>query len=439
MESGSSSWHGRTDRTCAQPILRQINAQPLLQPLARLLFGHGLRRTCSQKLSITSGDSPLQTALALIAAILVLSLSNGSVLAQTVDQWRWLFSLHMLDERTGWAVGAEGGSGAWSKGAVGSVMRTTDGGLHWKDVTPHTPPGQHFVQGVGFVRAFSPLSASATAFLDLPTPDGRNSSTPVIFHTADGGQTWTSATTSVGWLMDFINPRDGWLVSGEDVFRSTDGGKTWTRVGSAKFPRYPYSITFLNATTGWIVSNTVGGNSLQTYLFVTRDGGHTWQQKKLPLPLKLINDAPNLVAKSPTLLSAQDGVLPVVYGTAKDAGVFFWLTHNGGATWTPTTLVSLPGSFSGSRMMPGYRASSFADVSHGWVTDGYALHMTSDGGRRWTRRLPSPRFERPMGELEFISPRIGWATGEPLDKPFLSKTLDGGRTWTSVPYTILRR
>ncbi len=392
----------------------------------------------SQKLRITSGDSPLRTALALIAAILVLSFSHGSVLAQTVDQWRWLFSPHMFDERTGWAVGAEGGSGAWSKGAVGSVLRTIDGGSHWKDVTPQPPSGQHLFQGVPFVRAFSPLSAWATAALYLPTPDGRNSSTSVIFHTADGGQTWTSATTSVGWTMDFINARDGWLVGGDDVYHSTDGGKTWAKIGNAKFPPYPSSITFLNATTGWIVCNTVG-NSFRTYLFLTRDGGHTWQQKKLPLPLKLITDAPNLRAESPKLLSAQDAVLPVRYEAAKDAGVFFWLTHDGGTTWTPTTPVSLPGTFSGSRMMPGYRASSLADVSHGWVTDGDALYVTSDGGRRWRKRLPSPRFESPVGELEFISPRVGWATGLPLDKPFLSKTLDGGRTWTSVPYTILRQ
>ncbi len=381
----------------------------------------------------------MQTALAVVTAILALSLGHGSVLAQTVDEWRWLSSLHMFDERTGWAVSAEGYSGNFAKGAIGSVVRTTDGGLHWKDVTPHAPPGQHLVQGVGFVHALTPLRAWAVGTMDVLAPDGRQILTPVVFHTSDGGQTWTSATTSVGWTMDFVNARNGWLVGGEDVYRSTDGGKTWTKIGSAKFPRYPYSITFLNATTGWIVSNTVDGNSLQTYLFVTRDGGDTWQQEKLPLPLQLITDAPNLTAESPKLLSAQEAVLPVRYSTTKDAGVFFWLTDNGGATWTPTTPVSLPGDFSGSAMMPNYRASSFADISHGWVTDGHALYVTSDGGRWWTKRLPSPRFEDPMGELDFISPRVGWAIGLPLDKPFLSKTLDGGRTWTSVPYTILRQ
>ncbi len=65
--------------------------------------------------------------------------------------------------------------------------------------------------------------------------------------------------------------------------------------------------------------------------------------------------------------------------------------------------------------------------------------MTNDGGRQWTTVRPGPPFAN-VGGLDFISPRIGWATGQALSDPFLLKSLDGGRTWTAVtPYTILRQ
>ncbi len=387
----------------------------------------------------------MRTALAVSVAFLILSLGHGSVSAQTVEPWRWLFSLHMFDERTGWAVVAEGQAGSWPKGAVGSVVHTTDGGRHWKDITPHAPSGKHFFQGVRSVHALSSISAwTAERLYDS---DFNYAFTVAIFHTDNGGQTWTSTTTSLEGLMDFINARDGWLVAGEDVYRSTNGGTTWTKVGSAKFPRYPTSITFLNATTGWITGQTADENSRQTYLFVTRDGGQTWQRKNLPRPPRLFNDAfrrqsaPSFEpALSPKSFTAQSGILPVLYSTAQDAGVFFCVTHDGGATWSSMAPVSLAGDDYGSGWkMINYRASSFSDANHGWVTDGQALYVTIDGGRRWTKRLSSPPFNRPIGGLEFISPRVGWATGQHIEKPFLLKTMDGGRTWTLVPYTILRQ
>jgi hypothetical protein len=63
-----------------------------------------------------------------------LNLVSGFVLAQTSDEPIWLRSIQMFDAETGWAVSAQGWGGAFSRGAVGSVVRTTDGGLTWKVV-----------------------------------------------------------------------------------------------------------------------------------------------------------------------------------------------------------------------------------------------------------------------------------------------------------------
>jgi len=130
--------------------------------------------------------------------------------------------------------------------------------------------------------------------------------------------------------------------------------------------------------------------------------------------------------------TAKDAILPVAYGSSTDAGVLFYVTHDGGTTWTYTTPVALPD--------PDHccLGLSFADASHGWVTDGQVLYVTGDGGREWMKIQPSLP-ERPLVELNFISPQVGRATGELMLKPFLLRSLDGGRTWTSIPYVIVRQ
>jgi photosystem II stability/assembly factor-like uncharacterized protein len=388
----------------------------------------------------------MKAALAIVTAILALNLANGFVLAQTVDEW--FGSIKMFNAQTGWATSAKDRFGP------GSVVRTTDGGLHWKDVTPHIPPefGPYFE-----VHWLASLNAW------MRTSGGSDSA---LFHTVNGGQTWKSATipwksvpvspgwSGFWWLIDFINARDGWLVSGKDVHRSTDGGKTWVKVGSAEFPcrtqssaKSPIqSIAFLNATTGWITGYCDARDAL--YHLVTRDGGHTWQPQELPLPPKLTRAAgvldisqPNN-PRGPEFLTAQDGILPIVYGTNQNAGVFFYVTRDGGTSWTYTTPVTLTSYPGGCCLQPDYRSSSFADVNHGWVTDGDPLYLTNDGGRQWTKIQPSLPFDRaPLAQLAFISPQVGWAIASARGtvSTFLLKTLDGGRTWSPVTYTISRQ
>src|SRR5438105_12748040 len=64
----------------------------------------------------------------------------GPLLAQTSSTAPALYSVHMVDTLTGWAVGTRGGLPL--RGGVESVLHTTDGGIHWIDVTPPSPPGR---------------------------------------------------------------------------------------------------------------------------------------------------------------------------------------------------------------------------------------------------------------------------------------------------------
>src|SRR5439155_22069404 len=85
-----------------------------------------------------------------------------------------LSSLHMLDASNGWALTQQ------------AVLRTTDGGVHWKDVTP---PGHPLVPGGGA----SFLTASQ-AWVAIPQT---NSPSTLIFRTSTGGQTGQATTAQI--------------------------------------------------------------------------------------------------------------------------------------------------------------------------------------------------------------------------------------------------
>jgi len=336
-----------------------------------------------------------------------------------------VFSLHMLDTTTGWALNEHG------------VLRTTDGGSHWKNVTPPST----------ILTRESITDFLTASIASIATPQTNNAQTTQVLHTADGGQTWQRATIQVPFprQISFIDSQHGWLLSSwqqpggaaepVSVFRTTDGGKVWMNVATALFSdatppgRLPYGgqktgIRFRNTSTGW-VTGTVTVNDL-AWLYVTHDAGSTWNQQTLPLPSGVPSAQLSII--SPTFFSATDGILPVTFSdlvTGSGIATDIYTTHDGGSSWQSST--------------PVHAALSILDVldmQHGWATDGTMLYSTSDGGQHWTKLSPSTSFKQ-VTHLNFVSSTVGWAISrQGNSSSFLLKTIDGGQTWTPNSPTI---
>jgi photosystem II stability/assembly factor-like uncharacterized protein len=319
----------------------------------------------------------------------------------------------MIDATTGWAL------------TNTSVLYTTNGGDTWKDVTPH----EAALVGAGYFLSREEAWISEASGLSLQA--GQKPAV-IISHTINGGRTWQSAALSITIpdgvsSMSFINDQDGWAeaelggAAGNDlveIFRTTDGGKSWAAVSRTPYgsqdnipATFPFSghktgLTFINASTGWATG---------PWLYVTRDGGATWQQQTL-------HTTPDQTFAPPTFFTTHDGILP--------AGSRLFITHNSGTTWQ-------------SRPLPPESSSlliTFTDMQHGLVavSSGTTLYHTSDGGAHWAKITPRVTTSiSAFAQLDFVSTGIGWALGNTPDgaSELLLKTTDGGRTWTRIPLT----
>jgi photosystem II stability/assembly factor-like uncharacterized protein len=333
--------------------------------------------------------------------------------------------IQMVDTNTGWAVTDKG-----------RIVQTTDGGVHWKDVSPHYPSARGQQKVVADFLKFSNawVAASDTA------ADG--STTVVVFRTSDGGRTWQDTTIqqiSPIFQITFVDAQHGWMFSKQRdlapaetvaILRTTDGGKTWAMVSAAyaastegpprgqlPFGGSKTGLGFLDASTGWATgSSPVNGYLL---LYTTHDGGSKWYPQTLQLSPEEASS--HLSISPPLFFNSTDGLLPVTFDTGNGSSIDFYATHDGGRTWNGTTPVdALAGIW------------DFIDMKHGWASDGTHLYMTSNGGKTWTKLSPSANFKN-LSRLDFVSPNIGWAIGSTANNsPSLLKTMDGGQTWTVI-------
>jgi photosystem II stability/assembly factor-like uncharacterized protein len=328
-----------------------------------------------------------------------------------------LTRIDMLDEKNGWGLTAQG------------VLRTADGGSQWIDVTP---PGLS-----------EPASPPHGFFLSLDTawilvPRDQNFSSGTLYHTTDAGKTWASTEVPFsGDYLDFLDAQHGWALFASDcgagscggsLFYTGDGGNTWTELLKIDQDSYnnPLSlplagnktgVTFASQTHGWVTGMEPMDN--YAWLFITRDGGRTWRHQNLMIPA----DYPQaqLVVDPPHFFSQQEGLLPVnIFSLDKSSRVFY-VTHDAGETWNPTTPVGISGVYS---------LISIEDVR---VWDGETLMVTQDGGKTWQLNKSNVNLSQTISQVDFVNKDTAWVLSTDADgKVNLLSTTDGGSTWTPL-------
>jgi photosystem II stability/assembly factor-like uncharacterized protein len=361
----------------------------------------------------------------------------------------------MHDASDGWAI-------AGTEADIEHVLRTSDGGHTWLDITP---PGYIYFPDDDLVHSMQAVGSfldANTAWVVLPM-DGYLRGP--IWRTRDGGQTWDQSWSLMrsfhgaisAWpTLHFVDEQHGWLILDNflgagsreaEVFRSTDGGETWElQTREYQFDSenvlwntnwfwggWTTGMHFNDAQHGW--ASRYHPNTYVGYVHSTDDGGVTWQAHELPEEYQACSP------DSASLFSPDSGAVHVDCSWGLEAPSDFILsTTDDGETWDsyPIPTDEQVGPYYEERVLfirPNLALALF------WSHAGFkeppvvttSLRESRDGGRTWTQ-LSILDWQ---GALYFIDEHSGWAAVSSDYESYLMHTVDGGRNWERIdPLTI---
>lgn len=338
--------------------------------------------------------------------------------------------IRMLDKANGWAL------------TTSSILKTSDGGIHWKNVTPANIVLSQMAKG--------DFLSDKYAWIVNTSQDNTIS----VLRTSDGGQSWQSTTiadpnSEILDVPHFLNTLEGWLEitpggpgagsEGVDIFHTTDGGKSWSKIASSGqsasgLPNggLKSGISFKDAKNGWATGGDATPNSV--WLYATHDGGKTWQKVTSSSFYHLPDwgTTQNTVYSyhtTPPVFFGDNGFLPIQVSGQLDnntqvSGFIIYSTANGGQGWAPPapSIDALAKFMTDDLYM--------VDPQHAWASDtnSGACYATADAGKTWQRVGDVGQVRA----FSFVDVTSGWAIGDKT----LQRTTDGGKTWQKLAYSI---
>jgi photosystem II stability/assembly factor-like uncharacterized protein len=288
---------------------------------------------------------------------------------------------------------------AWVGGYDGTILTTTDAGLHWRDVSPAGAATLQFRD----IQAFDARHAVAMA-----AGTGTDSA---LYSTSDAGLHWRIAyqnTNAAAFFdcMSFSDRSHGLVLSDpvDGKFRilaTSDGGRSWQVRSNTGMPAaLPGEAGFAAggeciATLGRDAWFGTGGAS-QARVFHSRDGGRSWTVAATGMGSGPTAGVFALAFRDPRHGIATGGD----FNTPTSATEALALTRTGGHSWKLVTDDAPTGYRSGVAWLP--------RRGHTAVTVGISgSDISYDGGRSW--------HEFDTGSFDTVSCGTDgacWASGE---------------------------
>jgi hypothetical protein len=305
-----------------------------------------------------------------------------------------LGTVDFIDASDGWVTGAS------------EVLATTDGGAHWRALPEPCRAIRtvHFVSpDVGFGVAGGNLPYASVSY--PPLAGG------VLLRTTDGGQHWQQLTAPADVeTACFSNTRRGWLGADGNIYGTVNGGRSWTLAvhgpstpgGGPGFHALA-EVECAGSGAGWAELNGPGAALSHMPQIGYHTAGRTWQ----PIYAEQYTASPGLRARVP---AASPGVYPGPFSAiSPDEAVFVGFCPPCSAPGSPRLLGPAPMDIAlhgGATLIRRGRISqltqatgaAFVTASDGWVvgtqtsypasgssagrTISRIMH-TADGGRSW--------------------------------------------------------
>lgn len=369
--------------------------------------------------------------MAIVGCVTMPVLSLISVRAQAIEtlpaKMQTVQAMHLITQNTGWVAGRK------------NLMLTQDAGQHWTDITPPSKTAGN-IKSVFFLSATEGWVASSFAGATIQV-----SPSFAISRTSDAGATWKTEPLTASFeagstpiSLDFVDTLHGWLMlrapsspnfSRGVLLATTDGGASWKALPA---PPIGDEIRFISSSIGWVAGGPAGNQ-----LYVTRDGGQSWQQQSVVAPAD-VTAATTPIYQLPKFSSDREGTLAVFFGKSETSQLVVYGTKDGGTTWGEVNAVSAGSDANRA-------ATSVVDANTFFVAPGNHEEFTTvskgvqNKNAQFFSKLAS--YEA-VTALEFADERNGWvlvdgghcAVGKTQcsQESKLLATSDGGQTLRDV-------
>jgi photosystem II stability/assembly factor-like uncharacterized protein len=330
------------------------------------------------------------------------------------------------------------------------VFKTTDGGRHWQQQLRWDGP-----------------SAQQMLFQGNDGLVVGQGGVP-LFRTTDGGSHWQRMSLpqavqgEAAGPIYFRNPHEGWLFAYLPetysdavcapggcpllgVFHTADGGQSWTQAAKLKpmeaFPgaHLQGQLRFWDALNGWLIGDS--GSPDLPLVYATHDGGKSWKGVSLQSP-QLGGNESATISEPPHFFGSNQGLLVVQTTPLCQAGTcsspqsapmsYLYRTNDGGDHWSAPTALPTIGSF-------GFNSVFFLDAVHYWMVGAATVATSADGGQHWSIHRNAVPASLSLSQPEFLSVSEGWVIATslkqltPVPQIALYRTTDAGAHWLAVP------
>lgn len=291
---------------------------------------------------------------------------------QPLPSGNFLYSVDFVDEQTGYAVGT-----------VGTVMKTTNGGVNWN------------VLNVGTNSQLADVFCISINEAIIVGSSG------LILRTTNGGQNWNSIFMTSSNLngIDFPTSNTGYIsVFNGTILKSTNSGSNWTQLQTGI--GVLGCVSFCDSLHG--IAGTFNGVTMTT------NGGMNWNYTELtPQPFEAIISASFMDTQNINVLSND----------------YVYRTSNMGTNWTridlPIDIDDLPRTISFSNNNTGYIATSYGSIL-----------TTTNGGLNWRNDStfnPSYYIINVLWGADAVrNSDVAYVSGAGAK---IIKTTDGGQSW----------